>query len=456
MFKRLFLFFMLAVFLSVNAGSILYGQVSDTLVFSNLRAGVAKVDITPPITIPLGGYGNRQGPATGIRDPLFAAVIVFDDGENKAVLITADLLQVFQETGDSIRTAINRITGIPGDYVIINVSHTHGSPWLETDINYKNEVIAKIAGAVAIAANRLQPVSMGYGEGRIDFNINRRCLDEQGRCYDCLNPEGICDHRVKVLRIDIDNRPQPMAVLMHAVCHANVLRGSNTLVSADYPGVAKTFVERAFDERTVCLFLQGCCGDIRPYLPSTDTTSRGYGRSGSEVDLVGCGYSLGAEVVKVAAALRIREQANKRQRNFRITAVSDILELIADSTRAAEISFPREHIVNGRAEIQIRAMRIGFIWFFGLPGEPVVEYGLQIERGMSQQDRIFVMGYTAGNAGYIPVEHMFEEGGYEAECPFTPACEREILTGYTHLVDRIRSVSTGDSLRIDKNLQMAP
>ena len=159
---------------------------------------------------------------------MYAVVIVFDDGETRAAIVTLDIIQVFQQTGDSIRSAIKSATGIQEDHILINVSHTHGSPWLKTDIHYQNEVIAKITGAARIAVSRLQQVSLGYGEGKIDFNTSRRTIDANGKCYPKLNPEGICDRRVKVLRIDDSDSMAPMAVIMHLVCHANVFRGENT------------------------------------------------------------------------------------------------------------------------------------------------------------------------------------------------------------------------------------
>jgi hypothetical protein len=42
-----------------------------------------------PIT--MSGYGVKNAPFKGVHDDLFARVIVFSDGANKAVLITADV-----------------------------------------------------------------------------------------------------------------------------------------------------------------------------------------------------------------------------------------------------------------------------------------------------------------------------------------------------------------------------
>ena len=415
----------------------LIGETPEIVPLTNLKAGVAKVDITPSIKIPLGGYDERQGPATGIHDSLYAVVIVFDDGKTRAAIISLDIIQVFQQTGDSIRSAIQLATGIQEDHILINASHTHGSPWLNTDIHYQNEVIAKVTGAVRIAVNRLRPVSLGYGEGNIDFNTSRRTIGINGKCYPKLNPKGICDHRVKVLRLDDSDSMAPMAVIMHLVCHANVFRGENTEISGDFPGIAKLFIEQAYGNLTTPMFLQGCTGDIRPNLPDIDTGGDGYGRSGSEADMTWCGWTLGTEVVRVATKLRVHEQLIKRESQFNISAAMTMMELDADAENLNLATLTRDRIIDGKFLLPIQVIKIGNIWFVGLPGGPVVEYGLQIEKNMEGLGEVFVMGYSAGDAGYIPVEHMFKEGGYEAECPYTSSCEKVLLNEVNRLVKEV-------------------
>lgn len=43
---------------------------------TNLPAGVAAVNITPPVPIPMGSYIAREGPANDIHDDLYARVLV--------------------------------------------------------------------------------------------------------------------------------------------------------------------------------------------------------------------------------------------------------------------------------------------------------------------------------------------------------------------------------------------
>lgn len=419
----------------------LFGQEDTGGTTKKLKAGVFKVDITPPIDIPLGGYANRTGPATGIRDSLNAVVIVFDDDVTKVVIVTLDIIQVKYNEGQQICRAIEKVSGISQDKIILNASHTHGSPWLETDSIYSNEVATKIADAVKIASENLNPVSIGYGEGAVNFNVNRRIVTEAGDCYNGLNPEGITDHRVKVLRVDDQkNIISPLALIFHTACHANVFRWQNTQVTADFPGEAKSFIERNFGNNTTAMFLQGCAGDIRANLPEKGKTPKepSFGRNGDEADLRWCAWSTGAEVVKTATWLGMNEQYENRQVDNSINAVAGLIKV--DAKPGKEALWPREHIVNGKANLPVKIITIGSFCFVGLPGEPVVEYGLKIEEALKKMGfaHVFVMGYMDGDIGYIPTKKMFGEGGYEVtECSLQPTCEDEIIEGITTLANKI-------------------
>ena len=50
---------------------------------AELRAGVAKVDITPKTHEPLWGFEDRTDPATGMLDPLYARILVLEAGEKR-------------------------------------------------------------------------------------------------------------------------------------------------------------------------------------------------------------------------------------------------------------------------------------------------------------------------------------------------------------------------------------
>jgi hypothetical protein len=200
----------------------------------------------------------------------------------------------------------------------------------------------------------------------------------------------------------------------------------------------------------VALYLQGCSGNVRANLPGagdgyTNNTAD-FGRSGNDVDMTWAGWSLGAEVVKVAARARVREQLRARGTRHDIAAGAQTLKISADAGRLTANT--RNQVVDGRIDFPVRAVRIGELWFLGLPGEPVVEYGLQIEERMKGLGKVMVLGYGSGDASYVPVAHMIKEGGYEVEGgAYSEASEREILDGVQALIERVapRGGQSGNS-----------
>jgi hypothetical protein len=246
-------------------------------------------------------------------------------------------------------------------------------------------------------------VTIGYGVDRIDFNINRRKVID-GRAIFRLNPEGPCDHRVKVLRFDDGHSDDPVAVLFHAVCHPCVFTWGDKWsepypngypkMTADFPGEAKGFVEKVYGPSTTAVFLQGCCGDIRPNLPGFPY------RCGDEADIRWTGRGLGCAVVRAADRSAIREERQQRPAIYPIRGARKEIELPA--AKKGETV---------RTEIQ--SLKVGPFLFLTLPGEPMVEYGLRIEKAIADRAIPIVVGYANGNIGYICTTKSFAEGGYE-------------------------------------------
>ena len=92
-----------------------------------LKGGCAKVNITPPVGIPLiGSYGK---PSDSILDELYVKALVLDDGTNAAAIVSADLLySSLEEITNPIRKIIEEETGIPPDNVLVCATHTHSGP----------------------------------------------------------------------------------------------------------------------------------------------------------------------------------------------------------------------------------------------------------------------------------------------------------------------------------------
>ena len=70
---------------------------------SALRAGAAKVDITPKMGIHLEGSIGRYRPALFVNDPIYARALVLEAGGRKLCVVSLDLLAVTVEWASEIR-----------------------------------------------------------------------------------------------------------------------------------------------------------------------------------------------------------------------------------------------------------------------------------------------------------------------------------------------------------------
>src|SRR5438552_7881685 len=213
-----------------------------------LRAGAAKVDITPKESeLPIS--------TDSIRDRLFARVIVVDDGNTCAVLVGLDLGGAANQIVDDATARASKSTGCPAQNFIISATHTHSSN--SGGLGGRGAPTAKtVADAIVEAANaaktRLAPTRVGYGTTKVDLNVNRDLFNSQLEWRQEPNPDGPSDKTLAVVeflgkrqRSDQrvhELRDAPDNYAMHPINF--YLSG---VISADFPGEASRYVEDLFD-----------------------------------------------------------------------------------------------------------------------------------------------------------------------------------------------------------------
>ena len=74
-----------------------------------LRAGAARIDVTPTQPVTLAGYASRtKNVSRGVHDPLSARAVAFAQGERKLVLVSLDNLGFYNNTAQPLREAVLR------------------------------------------------------------------------------------------------------------------------------------------------------------------------------------------------------------------------------------------------------------------------------------------------------------------------------------------------------------
>jgi hypothetical protein len=227
-----------------------------------LRAGVCRVDITPPLGVEPGAWRLRTGRADGADEPLVAQALVLDDGSRRVALVATDLLWMPRHVAEAARRRVAALTGIPAEAVLLNASHNHSAPvLLEPDSvraavrtegldAYAAALPDRLAGAVYGANVRRQPAAIGAGAGRAPgISVNR------------VDPRRSVDDTVTVLRVD--GEQGVMAIVVGFACHGTCVGGQTLRWNADFPHALRAAVERAHPG-TECLFFQACAGDLAP------------------------------------------------------------------------------------------------------------------------------------------------------------------------------------------------
>ena len=237
-----------------------------------MKAGVAEIDITPPI-----GCWNcgPMRPSTGIYDPLTATALVLEDAHGRRIAVVGqDLLCV---DWNLTETCINMAADRAGaDMVIINSSHTHNAPIYpcgpstakeqeEALGDWPDRLPELITTVVEKAASRLVPVKLSWAREPVQIGFNRRLMNEEGTdVYMLPNPAGPHVPWVDVLVAEPvgpgEAEGMPAVLFSHAA-HSVIVHQASLEIGTDYPGFARKRIKALLSDRwpnIAPIFLQGC------------------------------------------------------------------------------------------------------------------------------------------------------------------------------------------------------
>ncbi len=224
---------------------------AQSLAPSSLRAGAAKVDVTP---------SENELPKNwhGILDRLYSRAIVLDNGSSRAALITVDDGVVSDTTWRTVTERVEKELGIPAANVLMTATHTH-SALRQRGSDYAQ----KILESVRLAQQNLIPARIGYGAGVSYVNVNRNMIDPKSRrWWEEPNYDGPSDKTVAVVKIETLSG-QPIAVYYNYAVHP-VLVGQLDMISADIPGAVSRYIEESLDDKIVAVWSSGASGDQNP------------------------------------------------------------------------------------------------------------------------------------------------------------------------------------------------
>lgn len=384
---------------------------------SELFVGIGVRDITPAAGLPLWGYSDRHGPATGTLDPLMLHAVVFRANGTTAALVSADLGRPPMK--DVMQTIRERAASLGVPHVFFTVTHTHHAPEMDVpNAPHADAVRDATLEAIADAVDGLHPARIGVGSTTFDIAHNRRRMLDGGRCAMLWRNEGRLptepvDREATLIRLDAADGP-PLAVLVHFACHPVVMGPSNRKYSADYVGELRRLVQSA--SGCPCIFLQGACGDINPYLDKTpvdaggEDAARNVGEQCARAVLAALpeitpGSSHGAKVAFQQKAIPVgtRWDLNDPEQHRTVFEAhggrSGLFGRYLDSA-TPELAVPLSVLLLNND-----------LAFVGMPGEIFVQYQLDL-KAKSPVRCALVCGYTGEYHAYFPTVVGALAGGY--------------------------------------------
>ena len=418
---------------------------------ADFRAGVAAVDITPPLGIPMAGYYHARG-ADGVLEPLFSKALVIETEGGRAAFVTLDIISITRAITDEARAEIEKSTGITGSRVMVSATHAHTGPELanrsrrsadlgsqsQLAVEYTAALPRRIAESVRLANERLMPARLSAAKGHCDgLAFNRRYFMRDGSVGwnpGKLNPNivmtaGPNDPEVGILFIEpaVAGGPaKSIATYVNFAMHPDTTGGSK--VSADWPGALSRVLAGYHGAHHITFVANGTCGNINHLDVSWGTPQSGPGEQNRIAAI------LGAAVFQAYKALNPLQGGPIHARSEMVElALPEIAaEQVAESKRIVEttkddrganfmklVRAYRALDVAGRegkphrVEVQVIAFGRDTAWV-ALPGEVFVELGLAIKK-RSPFPNTFVVELANENIGYIPDRRSYSEGNYEPE-----------------------------------------
>ena len=450
---------------------------------NNLMVGYARVDATPMLGITMRGY-FRVRRAEAILDPIEICAIAFASGETKVVALTFDVCAFTEVAALELRKHIAEVNGLPVSAVFLHATHSHTAPFVLHDTDeipekdYYRSVFHKMADVAKAALEDLKPAKMGYAVGEapeVSFIRRYRMKDgsirtNPGLGYpglqnpDVVEPVGVADHRVNVLRF---NREDGTTVILgNYGNHPDTICGEK--ISADWPAFVRRQVEQALPD-TKCIFFNGCQGDVNHWnmrlsFPTSELMfdagemQRGHRFAQSVARAISGTILQQFDRARYTPVDSIRFQETviqlpaNRPRPEDVPEAKRIME-IYESGRDNELPYTGMMRVTVIAEarrmvnlangpdsfpMSLHGIALGNVALLGIPGEPFSGIGIELKKAPGW-DLVLPCCLINGTLGYFPMMDSYEEGGYEARSSrFKAGVAEHIIAEGTKLLNELR------------------
>ena len=388
-----------------------------------VKLGVSQTNITPLQPVIMSGYDARKTPSTGVHDSLFASALFFSGAQNKALLISADIIGFPFAFVDTVKKRIALKTGLTADHILLIATHDHGGPAIHTyedDLPQSNEdyiqtLKEKLVALAADAMKNPQPFSMGIGKGKCTMNINRRAVFADGGVWLGRNPDGVCDHELDVLKfLDVNNNL--IAVLINWPCHGTTMGQENYKITGEWPASAAAYIRKHAGKNIVVAVTAGASANIN--------TIYGPGNDFNEDEAMG--YHVSNEAWRLIDKIKTAPVKSVKVVNSAMSFAGK---------KGWTNQFPQASVPTGsNVDIHLTGLKLDDVVLCGISGELMTEMGLQVKK-QSPFANTIIITHCNGLSGYICTDKAFTEGGYEPKVShLMPGVEQPLVNKFLQMI----------------------
>ncbi len=453
---------------------------------SQLRAGAARVNITPSLGTAINGDFLPYY-TTSIHDSIYAKALAFDDGKKRFVFVVVDCMAIDILLIRQTKKLIKERLGLLPDQVMVASTHAHscgavrGAGVCQPDMAYRNAMPEKISKAVRMALKNMQPAKIAWGNIDVPQHLScRRWYMKPG--FPMANPFGTIDKvwmnpplgsefldkpasptdpQVSYLAVKSLN-DKWISVLGNYSIHYAADVPENT-ISADYFGVVHDQLKAQLGagDDFIGIMSNGTSGDVNTFDFKLERNypTEPYGKStliGKDVadaiikNLSKAKFNSKASInfafkdidvlnrqpskEDVARAKKLVSGLDFGSLTSRDKASASIMNIYAIHT--LELNEYQEKYTS----IPLQAVSIGEGTIGAIPCEVFSETGLKLKK-QAPSKYYFTIGLANGEEGYIPPADQFKLGGYETWlCNSSHLAENAEETIRTKLVEFIKEV----------------
>lgn len=413
-----------------------------------LKCGFYEKEITPPLGCCIPGYYTPRL-ADGVKDKLYCKAMAVSNEKDTIIIMSVDAISVHPETAKNILNRASEYTGVATENMNISAIHTHtGTPRnnppgskIYGDPEYEAYFTRIAADCMTLAFQAMEEATVKFGKGHIEgIAFNRVYVMADGRIQtapeigdkNVVRPHGPIDPELTVLYVE-DKEGNPKGAIVNYACHPDVVKGSK--YSPDWPGILCENLKDEFGRDFVGMFVNGTSGNINhvdvmgstEYPPSEHYIKMGNIVAEEAIKAIKSSEAIkGEEIGAKKEFLQIpsREWDMKRiewAKNI-VATIKPIegLTLGLNSGNQEQEDLHEAKVLLGAYEKRVDsyergvgAMRLGDVYFYTVPSEMFVQFGLYMKEN-SPSDKNIVVQLSHGSSGYIPLKDLICDTVYES------------------------------------------